>query len=469
MSEFLVRVLAELPASCASDCLRALPADARPVLLDDAVQGAQLLAWNPDRSCLGKLKPRPEGPAQHSRPGPASRWPLADHDPARQLTAAWEGESWHRQDDFSLSPAWMGYFGFECGHAYQPFPWASKTVEALPDYAWARYRFGLLFEGERLRVLQAVDLSEPEREAELGQSFLAQAKALLAAAHRIETADANSIALRCLTPRKRFEQAVRELRGQIGAGELFQANLSHRMVAQSAVEPRSLYAATREAQPTGMSAYLELAPDQALLSWSPEVFLSARAGQLETRPIKGTAPRSVDPVVDAALARELAASEKERAELTMIVDMARNDLGSIARAGSVAVPSAGEIEAYPTLWHRTATVQARAREGVDFADLLAACFPPASVTGAPKVRALQAIVEAEGEARGAYCGSLGYWLPGLERGELSVLIRTASVCDGQLGLRVGAGIVWDSDAEAEWQETLLKARYLEQQHEQTSL
>lgn len=354
----------------------------------------------------------------------------------------------------------MGYLGFEAGHAYLPFPWAKSEPDALPDAAFARYPRSVLFlPGETLVLGLATDAAD----------WLSEVRAVFDRAARREPLTTLRPTLRPCGSAEDFQAAVRALRAQIGAGELFQANLSHRMQAKCEHDPRELYASLRPAQPTQMSAYAELPSGQALLSWSPERFLSMRGRQLQTRPIKGTAPRGGDAMQDAQLARELEQSVKERAELTMIVDMARNDLGQIAQAGSVQVLSPGEVESFPTLFHRTATIEAHAREGVGLPEVLAACFPPASVTGAPKVRALQAIAELEKEKRGPYCGAFGYWLPGLDQADFSVMIRTAVHAAGQLHLRVGAGIVWDSDPCAEWQETLIKASYLEDQHEQTSL
>ena len=242
---------------------------------------------------------------------------------------------------------------------------------------------------------------------------------------------------------------------------MFQANLAHFLSGPSRGHPRSLYAALRSAQPTAMSAYWEDALGHALVSHSPERFLQVRGSALLTEPIKGTAGRGADAEEDRRIARQLDADVKEVAELTMIVDMARNDLGRVAQIGKVEVSSAGAVETFPTLFHRSAKVRARWDPGLGFAALWAATFPPASVTGAPKVRALQAIAELEGRARGPYCGVLGYWIPGPHpRGDFSVLIRTVTVSRERLRLAVGAGIVWDSDPQREWQETLLKGRYL---------
>ncbi|HEX9792425.1 MAG TPA: chorismate-binding protein, partial [Planctomycetota bacterium] len=225
----------------------------------------------------------------------------------------------------------------------------------------------------------------------------------------------------------------------------------------------------RAAQPTAMSAYWEDSAGNALLSCSPERFLEVHGAEIETRPIKGTAARAADPATDARAAAALESSAKERAELHMIVDVARHDLGRLAIPGGVQVFSAGELESYPTLHHRTASVRARWDPARGLAALLRATFPPASVSGAPKVRALQAIAELEAEARGPYCGTLGVWEPGSPRGDFSVLIRTAVCTAGRTHLRVGAGIVWDSDPEREWRETLLKAAFLDTAEESAAL
>jgi para-aminobenzoate synthetase component 1 len=385
---------------------------------------------------------------------------LAQDDPAAQLAALAAQERWSCEEDLPLYGGWMGYFSFEAGHAYLPFPWLAPEPSGLPQAAFARYPRSLLFLAGETLVLGP---------AEAGQAWLRQTKAVFDRAARGSQRERVQPQLASQISSTTFQSAVSNLRDQIGQGELFQANLSHRLSGPCGASPRSLYAQLRPAQPTQMSAYRESADGQAILSWSPERFLSMRGRRLQTQPIKGTAPRGSDALADAQQATALDQSEKERAELTMIVDMARNDLGRVAVPGSVKVLSPGEVEAFPTLFHRTATIEAQAGKGVGFADLFAACFPPASVTGAPKVRALQAIAEFEAEQRGPYCGAFGYWIPGADQADFSVMIRTAVVAAGQLHLRVGAGIVWDSDPQHEWEETLVKARYLQETHEQTPL
>jgi para-aminobenzoate synthetase component I len=458
VTDFRVRVLGRLPEADPAEILCALPQAVVPTLLDDSARGHALLAWNPDREFEARL----ETPHPASREGasPGQRWPLASCDPAAQLAALAASEQWSCEADLPFYGGWLGYFGFEAGHAYLPFPWTKAEPSGLPHAAFARYPRSLLFRAGETLVLG------PEQGR---QDWLRQARAAFERAALGSVATGLRPQLASETTAMEFQAGVAALRDQIGQGELFQANLSHRLSGPCSAQPRSLYAALRPVQPTQMSAYRETAAGQAILSWSPERFLSMRGRRLQTRPIKGTAARSDDPLLDAQQAAALEQSAKERAELTMIVDMARNDLGRIAVPGSVRVLSAGEVEAFPTLFHRTATVEAEARAGVGFAALFAACFPPASVTGAPKVRALQAIAEFEAEQRGPYCGAFGYWIPGADQADFSVMIRTAIVAAGQLHLRVGAGIVWDSDPQHEWEETLVKARYLQETHEQTPL
>lgn len=488
MPRLRVRVLEELPPADPLAWLRVLPRGVEPVLLDDADAGVALLAWEPDRRVSGRLRPRREDGAGSGAEAPAGASsatadappPLADRDPAAELEAACADERWEGADELPLAGGWIGWFGFGCGHAYERFPWLPPDPAGLPDWSFGRYRQALLFDGGRVRLIHAAQLDgasraageEPDQEAARLRRRVRAWAAGLAAPNGSEggcrhDADCGDDAgrpptLRAVDEQSRFEAAVAAARRAIGAGEYFQVNLSHRLEAPCAADPRALYARVRAAQPTRMSAYWEDRGGRALLSWSPERFLALRDGVVETRPIKGTAPRGADFATDARRAAELDGSEKERAELTMIVDMARNDLGRVAEPGSVDVLSAGEIESYPTLLHRTATVRARLRDGIGPAELFAATFPPASVTGAPKVRALRAIAEAEDRDRGPYCGAFGHWLPGARpRGDFSVLIRTATCVDGVLRLRVGAGIVWDSDPRREWLETWLKARYLQ--------
>ncbi|RMH76507.1 MAG: aminodeoxychorismate synthase component I [Actinomyces sp.] len=250
----------------------------------------------------------------------------------------------------------------------------------------------------------------------------------------------------------------------IAAGETYQVNVTHRLRARFAGEPEGLFAALCRAQRAEHQAFVELG-SAAVCSASPELFLRRRGEQLESRPMKGTRPRHPDPAVDQSLADALVASPKDRAENTMIVDMMRNDLGRIARVGTVRVPALHRVEHYPTVHQMVSVVTAETDAGL--AEIFAACFPAASITGAPKVRTSAIIAELEADARGVYCGAVGTVAPAPEPGhpadfEFNVAIRTAWVDRRRATVTygVGGGIVWDSDTDEEWAECGHKARIL---------
>ncbi len=245
----------------------------------------------------------------------------------------------------------------------------------------------------------------------------------------------------------------------IAAGDVYQVNLARRLVAplHADGDALALYAALTAIAPAPYGALIE-ADGARIVSGSPERFLAraARAARIETRPIKGTRPRTGDPERDDARAAELAVHPKDGAEHLMIVDLERNDLGRVARTGSVAVDRLGYVVELPGLYHLVSTVSAELRADVDWAALLRATFPGGSITGAPKIRALEIIDELEPARRGPYCGALG-WLGAGGAFELAIAIRTATLASGELRLHVGGGIVADSDPAAELAETEDKA------------
>lgn len=254
-----------------------------------------------------------------------------------------------------------------------------------------------------------------------------------------------------------YAKAVERIREQILEGEVYQANLTHRLAARFDGDAWRLYEALRARSPAPFAAFVDL-PELAIVGSSPERFLRLDVeGRVESRPIKGTRPRGADAADDARLHAELARSAKERAENAMIVDLVRNDIGRVCEPGSVAVPELCAIESYATLHQMVSTISGRLRAGRDRVDLLRAAFPPGSMTGAPKIAAIERIAAQEPVPRGVYSGALGYW--DVRGGmDLSVVIRTI-LCRGRRAwLHVGGGIVLDSDPRAEWAETLAKAR-----------
>jgi len=265
-------------------------------------------------------------------------------------------------------------------------------------------------------------------------------------------------------PRRGFDaqehaKAVERIRERIADGDLYQACLTHRIEAEPADDAFAYYLALRAANPAPFGAYLAL-PEGALACSSPERFLRCDAhGQLETRPIKGTRPRRADPATDRAEAAALRASEKDRAENLMIVDLARNDLGRVSELGSVHVPELFAVESYATVHQLVSTVRGRLASGHDALEAVRAAFPPGSMTGAPKLAAMRLLAKLERARRGLYAGAVGY-LDARGGCDLAVVIRSALLANGRIAVHTGGGIVADSEPAEEWAEAEAKAAAL---------
>ncbi len=268
--------------------------------------------------------------------------------------------------------------------------------------------------------------------------------------------------------RDQYLDAIGRVRDYIAAGDVYQINFTFHHRFRLTGDPVSLYRDLRRRQPVAHGALLR-GPDWHLLSLSPELFVEIRDGRAIARPMKGTAQRGATPAEDAEIAAWLRADVKSRAENLMITDLLRNDLSRIALIGSVRVPALFNVETYPTVHQMTSTVEARLRPGIGFTEIVKGLFPCGSVTGAPKIRAMEIIRELETGPRGAYTGSVGMVAP---NGDLrfNVAIRTLFVgADGDGDMGIGSGIVHDSDPAAEYDECLLKARFLTARHEEFQL
>ena len=325
-----------------------------------------------------------------------------------------------------------GFLSYEAGHALDPKlgPLARDTAEHEPPLLW----FGLF------RAPRLVAPAEVPR-------LLGDAPARAAAPRPLIGFDAYTAA---------FSRAA----ALIAAGEIYQVNLAFPTEVPLAGPPAAAFRAIRARARAPFSA-LVATGDHWLLSFSPELFFEIAGGRVRTRPMKGTAARSADPASDVAAARALAADPKQRAENLMIVDLLRNDLARSTIPGSIRVPRLFEVESYPTVHQLTSTVEGRLRSGTGPVDLLRAIFPCGSVTGAPKLRAMEAIAELEPTPRGPYTGAIGALGPrGAAR--FNVAIRTLTLPDGgptaRLGL--GSGVVADSRAEEEWRECLAKGAFV---------
>ena len=260
-------------------------------------------------------------------------------------------------------------------------------------------------------------------------------------------------------PRAAFVEAVRRIKEYIVAGDAFQVVLSQRLATPFGEHPFQLYRAIRTINPSPYLFHLELG-DFGIVGSSPEVLVRLEDGVVTVRPIAGTRPRGRDRAEDRALEEELLADEKELAEHRMLVDLGRNDVGRVSEYGSVTVPELMKVERYSHVMHLCSQVEGRVRAGLSALDVLGACFPAGTVSGAPKIRAMEIIDELEPTARGPYAGAVGHIGWGGAQMDTAIAIRTMVVRDGRAHVQAGAGIVADSDPEAEYQETLNKARAL---------
>jgi para-aminobenzoate synthetase component 1 len=255
-----------------------------------------------------------------------------------------------------------------------------------------------------------------------------------------------------------YIRAVETAREYITSGEIYQVNLSQRFEGGLTTPPYDLYQKLRAINPAPFAAYLNF-DEVTVLSASPERFLKLDGDRVETRPMKGTRPRRRSAAEDEALARELQDSVKDKAENVMIVDLERNDLGKVCRIGTVNVSELCTLEKYATVFQLTSCVEGQLSGSKNRIDLLEACFPGGSITGAPKIRAMEIIDELEPTRRSVYTGSIGY-LSFSGQVDLNIVIRTILVKNDRVYLQVGGGIVYDSEPEAEYQETLHKAKAL---------
>jgi para-aminobenzoate synthetase component I len=355
----------------------------------------------------------------------------------------------------------VGYLGYGLAHHLERLP-RRHPPAALPDMVMTFHDLVLAFDHREHRCwLCASGLPEPTgslRQHRAG-ARVAQAEARLAQPARIR-----DVWMGCDSEwrpdldRSRYEDAVATVLGYIRAGDIFQANVttSFRAPKPEGMAGFDLYLALRRRSPAPFGAFLSWGGGEALLSASPERFLSLdSAGRIETRPIKGTRPRGSSPEADRAEAEALRASVKDRAENLMIVDLMRNDLGRVAATGSVAVPSLWAVESFASVHHLVSEVTARLRPGLGPIDLLRAAFPGGSVTGAPKIRAMEIIEEVEMAARGAYCGAVA-WIGFDGAMDSSIIIRTLSVSADEVIAQAGGGIVADSEPAAEYDEMRLK-------------
>jgi len=363
----------------------------------------------------------------------------------------------------------VGYFSYDLCHVIERLPATTVDDLQLPECYLGFYDLVVAFDnlqgktyiisngfpelGESERIGRASQRLDEVKERLANVSGYSREAPLIPKSSPTEQAT-----LKGGFTHQEYVNAVEKARQYIIAGDIFEVNLSQRFETELSFTPYELYRYLRQINPAPFACYLGF-DEVSVVSASPERFIRVQGDWVETRPIKGTRPRGKTSGEDEALANELTSSIKDRAENIMIVDLERNDLGRVCRFGTVRVTELAILEVFPTVFHLTSTVEGTLKEGKNSIDLLRATFPGGSITGAPKVRAMEIIDELEPTKRSVYTGNIGY-LSFNGNLDLNIAIRTFLVKGGKAYFQVGGAVVYDSDPEAEYQETLDKARAL---------
>jgi len=435
------------------------------------------LAWNPRRVVTW-----PQG---HAGALEELRACFADGDAATAVdTAPSDGR-------VPFRGGWMGWFSYDLGRHFERLPSSARADDSIPDFVIGEYDLVLAEDRIRRELWVAgrctVDAGEDELVART-EAVLQRATETIAAekgpgpvrsaaADEDEEAEdsdettpldadtggtrrSSRTAPAAMIDRDAYRYGVEKVLQYIRDGDIYQANFSHRFSCTTEATAADLYRRLRAESPAPFGCFIDLDGGPQILSASPELFLRKHGARAHTRPIKGTRPRGTDAAADARLRQELDSSEKERAELLMITDLLRNDLGRVAEYGSVTVKSLRELESHPTVHHAYSVIEATLRGDVGAADLLAATMPGGSVTGAPKIRAMEILDELEPVRRGPYTGCAGFI--GYD-GDLclNILIRTLVRQGNDIWYQVGGGIVADSNVDDEYEETLAKGAALQ--------
>jgi len=359
----------------------------------------------------------------------------------------------------------IGYFGYDLGWQLEKLPRIAVDDLKLNDIYLGFYDWALVFDNNNKRCY-ITSTGLPEKDPNLRQVLAKERiKNVRNKLRTIEGYDSDDFSNLIDTPllfsnfkKTSYLQAVERVKKHITAGDIYQANLSQRFMTELKIKPYELYKKLRTINPAPFASFLNF-EDLVILSASPERFLRISDRNVITRPIKGTRRRGDMAIEDEKLKEELLSSEKDRAELIMIIDLERNDLGKVCDYGSVRVKELITLESYATVFHLVSTIRGKLYEDKNHIDCIKACFPGGSITGAPKIRAMEILEELEPTKRGIYTGSIGY-LGFNGETDLNIVIRTMIVKNDMVYFHVGGGIVADSIPENEYQETLIKAKAL---------
>ncbi len=359
---------------------------------------------------------------------------------------------WKNMLDLPFSGGAIGFLSYDLCRYMEKIPAIAKNDVSVPEMVMGIYSWAVVVDHEKRKSVLVGDRSRTRVNRdwnELIKLFSSHDAGKEYPEFRVNTPVTSNMTL------EYYRQAFGKVKEYILQGDCYQVNLAQRFAAGVEGSPWSAYRILRKINPSPFSAYMNY-PDLQVLSNSPEQFLSVRGKTVKTRPIKGTRPRSPDPLKDRVMAQELADSLKDQAENLMIVDLMRNDISKNCALGSVQVPALFDIESFPNVHHMVSTITGKLPDRRSALDLLRGCFPGGSITGAPKIRSMEIIEELEPHRRGVYCGSIGYM--GFDGNmDMNIAIRTILHWRQQMYFFAGGGIVQDSSADAEYQETLDKA------------
>ncbi|MDD5326203.1 MAG: aminodeoxychorismate synthase component I [Phycisphaerae bacterium] len=359
---------------------------------------------------------------------------------------------------------WIGYFSYELGRYIERLPETTTDDLKMPLIRLCFYDRLIAYDHTKdefwlMALALSNDIETPDEKLSALERLLNESQN--AAANYPAPADLDNIdfsQIRCNIDRDYYFKAIEKIKRYIYDGDVYQINFSQRFECDYRARPIELFHWQNHFNPSPYAAYID-AGDFHIISASPEMFVTIADGVISTKPIKGTRPRINETSVDSRNFNELLNSEKEQAELNMIIDLERNDLARICKPGTRKVIQPRTIEGYPTVFHAVATVAGRLRKEITFCDVLKAMFPGGSITGAPKIRSMEIIDETEPTARGVYTGCVGFLcIDGSVC--LNIAIRTIIIRDNMAFAQTGGGIVADSDPQAEWAETITKARAL---------
>lgn len=364
----------------------------------------------------------------------------------------------HKEIDLPLPfiGGFVGYLGYDLCHFVEKLPRTTEDRVNIPDMYFGFYQGGFVVDHVQDKTY-VTDINDDGN----GQARIEKLLSLIEVEVAVEpylSPRKSPASIQSNFEKEPYKEAITKVKNFIRSGDIYQANMTQCFSGDMEGDALSLYQKLRSLNPAPFASYMDFGEGQ-IVSSSPERFIKIENGKIQTRPIKGTRPRGKTPEEDAQNREDLRQSEKDQSELLMIVDLERNDLSRIAKVGSVEVTELFKIEEYPTVHHLVATVEAEVAEGLTPIDVIRATFPGGSITGAPKIRAMEVIDELEPTSRNLYTGSIGYiGINGVT--DLNIVIRTFVCKDGTAYFQAGGGIVWDSVEEEEYHESLDKARAL---------